>query len=98
MSCSQREGLHLNIVETMLSGTLAVTSDNRGRRELIHDGESTFLFGLNDDTSMADKVLNMLCSKKLQEQTGNKAISYSEDYALTNVKEELRSIYEWKKN
>ena len=35
ISCSKREGLPLNVVESMLSGTPVVATINRGHRELI---------------------------------------------------------------
>ena len=95
VSCSKREGLPLNIVEAMLSGTPVVASENRGHRELLCDGENGFLVGVKDETMLVEKVLNILCSKKLQEQIGFKAVSFARDYTFTNVKKELRSIYEW---
>jgi len=43
VSCSRREGLPLNIVEAMLSGTPVVATRNRGHNELIADGKSGFI-------------------------------------------------------
>lgn len=98
VSCSKREGLPLNIVEAMLSGVPVVATQNRGHRELIQDGENGFLIGINDEAMMADKVLNMLCDGKLQEQISIKGVTFAENYTFTQVKKELSNIYEWKKD
>ena len=60
VSCSKREGLPLNIVEAMLSGTPVVASVNRGHRELIQNGKNGFLIDVNDCERIADKVLKYI--------------------------------------
>ncbi len=65
VSCSKREGLPLNIVEAMLSGTPVVASVNRGHRELIQNGKNGFLIDVNDCERIADKALKILTDKQL---------------------------------
>lgn len=93
VSCSYREGLPLNIVEAMLSGTPVIASINRGHKELIQDGETGFLVSANDDKAMADRVLKLLDDEVLAERVGQTACQYAMDYSFTAVKRELEAIY-----
>lgn len=96
VSCSKREGLPLNIVEAMLSGTPVIASLNRGHRELIHDGENGFIVDIDDSKKMAEKILKLFENKKLFEQIKEKAELYAEKYTFKNVKKELIRIYGFK--
>ena len=60
ISCSKREGLPLNIVEAMLSGTPVVASINRGHKELIANGENGFLVEQNDFRGMSQRIVELL--------------------------------------
>ena len=93
MSCSYREGLPLNIVEAMLSGTPVVASINRGHKELIQDGETGFLVSANDDKAMADRVLRLLGDEVHAKEISHSAYQYAMDYSFTAVKKELELIY-----
>ena len=93
VSCSKREGLPLNIVEAMLSGTPVVASLNRGHRELIHNGENGFIVDVDDDKKMAEKILELFENKNLFNQIKEKAEEYVKSYTFKNVKNELKYIY-----
>lgn len=93
VSCSKREGLPLNIVEAMLSGTPVVASNNRGHRELIHDGENGFLVSVDDVLSMALRVIEIIKYKDKYKQVFQKAKEYALEYGFGNVKKELEKIY-----
>lgn len=93
VACSYREGLPLNIVESMLSGNPVVASVNRGHKELIKDGENGYLVGRDDADTMADKVLELLADSKRAEQFGKNAYDFAMDYCFTSVKKELEDIY-----
>ena len=93
VSCSYREGLPLNIVEAMLSGNPVVATDNRGHRELIHDGENGFLVPCDDDTAMAEKVLLLLKDGVLTSSIRESALANAGSYGYKNVKNELERIY-----
>lgn len=94
VSCSKREGLPLNIVEAMLSGTSVVASYNRGHRELICDGETGYLVEVDDIESMADRVLKLLDDEKNADLIIGNAKNFAANYGLESVKEELSNIYE----
>lgn len=93
VSCSYREGLPLNIVESMLSGNPVVASINRGHKELIKDGETGYLVKPDDADSMADRVLELLGDSKKAEQFGKNAYDFAIGYCFTSVKKELEEVY-----
>lgn len=93
VSCSYREGLPLNIVEAMLSGTPVVASVNRGHKELIRDGETGFLFRPDDIYSMAGKVLELLADVNKFNALSEYAFSFALNYCFTSVKKLLKKVY-----
>ncbi|MDO4453083.1 MAG: glycosyltransferase family 4 protein [Eubacteriales bacterium] len=93
VSCSKREGLPLNIVEAMLSGTPVVASINRGHKELICDGKTGFLVNVDDCDKLSARILELLKDKVLYEKLKKKAESYAQAYTFVNVKKELEEIY-----
>lgn len=93
VSCSYREGLPLNIVESMLSGNPVVASINRGHKELIKDCETGYLVKTADADSMADRVLELLGDSKKSEQFSKNAYDFAMDYCFTSVKKQLEEIY-----
>ena len=93
VSCSYREGLPLNIVEAMLSGTPVVASTNRGHKELIQDGKTGYLVSVNDDRAMADRVLRLINDNVIAEQMIQSAFQYAKYFSFTVVKKELEEIY-----
>lgn len=93
VACSYREGLPLNIVESMLSGNPVVASINRGHKELIKNGENGYLVNRDDADTMADRVLELLADSKRAEQFGKNAYDFAIGYCFTSVKKELEDIY-----
>lgn len=93
VSCSKREGLPLNVVESMLSGNPVVAGVNRGHRELIRDGENGYLVATNDSDAMAEKLLLLLEDSKECERIRTNAKLFAIDYGFENVKHELKKIY-----
>lgn len=93
VSCSRREGLPLNIVEAMLSGTPIVASRNRGHRELIIDGDNGFLVDVDDVGRMSGRLSDILSDETLAEQISRRAINFARDYGFINVKKELEAVY-----
>ena len=93
VACSYREGLPLNIVESMLSGNPVVASINRGHKELIRDGENGYLVSKDDSEKMADKVLKLFADSHISDNLSNNAYDFAMDYSFTSVKKELEDIY-----
>lgn len=93
VSCSKREGLPLNIVEAMMSGTPVVATQNRGHRELIRDGESGYLVSVDDTRLMASRVMDLLMDSELFSIISRNGIKRSKEYSAQMVKLELKTIY-----
>ena len=96
VSCSKREGLPLNIVEAMLSGTPVVASMNRGHRELIQDGKTGVLVNVDDYETLAETIIGLLRNEQLYGNIRNSAKLYAEPYTFFNVKKELLRLYGFK--
>lgn len=93
VSCSYREGLGLNVVESMLSGTPVVVSLNRGHRELICDGETGYLVQPDDDGAYAARLTELLTDKEKASAFTDAARACALSYCFENVKRELAGIY-----
>lgn len=93
VSCSMREGLPLNVIEAMLSGTPVVASMNRGHRELINNGKTGFIVEVDDSDAMAKKILALFNSDKLYNMMSNQAHEDAQKYSFLKVKKELEHIY-----
>lgn len=93
VSCSKREGLPLNIVEAMLSGTPVVASENRGHRELIRDGENGYLVAVENDSYMFAKIIWLLQNKQNYDKLQRNAFTYAQAYTFSGVKKELQKVY-----
>lgn len=93
VSCSRREGLPLNIVEAMLSGTSVVATQNRGHRELIRHGETGYLVEADDAQAMAKTVAELLGDPGKRRKIAENARSFAGQYTYTHVKQELEAIY-----
>lgn len=93
VSCSKREGLPLNIVEAMLSGTPVVVTNNRGHRELIQNRTTGFVASIDDDKLLVKDVVLILQEKELRAKIIDGAQNFVLPFTSSNVKEELRRIY-----
>ena len=91
--CSRREGLPLNVVESMLSGNAIVATLNRGHRELIQDGKNGYIVPQNDPIAMADKVLTLFHDDNLKSEMESVAHKFAIQYGVNSVKKELARIY-----
>lgn len=91
--CSKREGLPLNVVESMLSGNAVVATLNRGHRELIHDGKNGYIVPQNDPDTMADRVLTLFKDEELKSSIETTAHEDAINYGFKSVKKELTRIY-----
>lgn len=90
IACSFREGLPLNLMEAMLCGKPIVASNNRGHRELIRNGWNGYLVQAEDATAFADKICDILLSKKDYVHIATETVRLFTD---DNVKKELKQIY-----
>ncbi len=93
VACSYREGLPLNIVESMLSANPVVASNNRGHKELVKNGENGFLVNMDDYKSMAKCVLFLFDNVNDVNLIKKNAYDFAINYCFTSVRKELEDIY-----
>lgn len=93
VACSKREGLPLNIVEAMMSGTPIVATYNRGHRELIQDGKNGYLVVGDNIEQMEEKVLGFLTDTEVTQRIKEQAQYDIMKYSKRNVQSELAGIY-----
>ena len=70
---SLTEGLSRALMESMAMGMPSVCSAIDGNLEAVVDGETGFIFPVNDHESLADKLLFLIGNEKLRKEMGEKA-------------------------
>lgn len=71
---SHFEGLPMSIIEAMLSGLPVVTTDIRGPREQIANGETGFLVPPGQSAPLAHALTRLTTDKELRQTMGQKAL------------------------
>ena len=62
---SNQEGLGISVLEAMACGTPVVATRCGGPESVLVDGETGFMVPLNDDTAMAERILQLLSDPPL---------------------------------
>lgn len=94
LACSFREGLGLNLIESMLCGKFIIASKNRGHNELVKNGINGYLFEPNDVEQLSNLIVKILNDDY---DYSSNALDAAKLYTDTNVKYELSDIYELEK-
>lgn len=94
VATSKREGLPVNILEAMIAGLPLVVTNSRGQRELVEDGKNGYIVELNDVNSLVEKIQNIYVDQRIQTQFTKYAKNHIENYLLSNVKREMKTIYD----
>lgn len=90
---SHQEGLTLSIIEAMNFGLPVVTSNVRGNRDLIVDGEGGFVCEQNDYSECAKKIKILIEDKQMKYNMSKVNKENAKKYSIENVKKELEEIY-----
>ena len=69
---SWHEGTPRSVLEAMSSGRAIITTDARGCRETVEDGENGLLVPLRDPASLADAMIKLASFSELRSKMGNK--------------------------
>lgn len=93
VACSWREGLGLNILESLLSGNPVVATKNRGHVDTVENGNTGFLVDCNDDKSMASRIKEIIENRELYYDMSIKCREKGLLYSSEVVKKELEQIY-----
>lgn len=93
VSCSNREGLPLNIVEAMLTGNPVIATSNRGHCELIHNGINGFIVPIDDEVSMYKYIKKIFSDDLYRNKLSDNALQIAHLFGFESVKKELQQIY-----
>lgn len=92
VSTSIREGLGLNIIEGMSAGIPVIGTNNRGHRELIHNGNNGYLVNINNEDDLVNAIENVINKKDIKNILEN-AKKTAKKYDVEVVKKQLEYIY-----
>ena len=93
ISCSKREGLPLNVVESMLTKNPVVVTKNRGHRELVRHGENGYLVNVDDVQAMCEYVKKLIEDEAHRTKMGECAEQVAQEFRFVSVKKELEKVY-----
>ncbi len=91
VSSSIREGLGLNMIESMACGLPIICSDNRAHRELIDGGKSGCMFRLHSHESFTAAFIELMEQRNIAEISQHN-ITYSDTFSLARAIEHYGSI------
>lgn len=92
VSCSIREGLGLNVIESMISGNTFVATKNRGHNELIRDGFNGFLVDIHDFETLAKRLIFLMENKNVKEEMEKNAMKMAQGYTKQSTINEFKTI------
>lgn len=87
------EPFGLVLIEAMASSLPVITTDGKGNRDLIIDGENGFLIESRDVELFASKVIQLLSNDDLRETMGKKAQLFSKEFAIEKYVDTLLNTY-----
>ena len=90
---SLREGLPVNVMESLACGLPIVAADNRGHRALIKNGVNGFLVEPNDWQAMANRIIELIDDGELYSKMSAAAVEMIKPYSKDKVIEQLAEIY-----
>ena len=95
VSTSLFDGTSVSLLEAMASGCFPVVSDIPANREWIEDGKNGFLFPVNDEKTLAKKILYAIHDQELRERAIGLNYSIIKEKAHWSVPiMKIKGIYE----
>ena len=91
---SRFEGFGLTAGEAMAMGKPLIVADNFGLMELVDHHENGLIFETNNVSNLAESILELLQSNKLQVEFGKKAkLKAQEKFDIPEFREGIKSLY-----
>ncbi|MDF2865664.1 MAG: glycosyl transferase [Clostridia bacterium] len=94
ISTSKREGLPINIIESMMSGLPTIVTNCRGNRDLVIEEINGYIVELNNIIQFSETVLKLYCSEDKKNKFSHKSKEAAENYELKKIIEKVKEIYE----
>ncbi len=93
VASSFREGLPVNIMEAMACGLPIIATDNRGHKELVHQGTNGYIAPVNNYKIFSGYVESLYKDINFREQIKKDSIDIVKPYSISQVNSELKDIY-----
>lgn len=92
-SASFREGLPVNIIESMACGLPILCSDNRGHRSLVSHLETGLMFRPDDSGALVDYLVLLHKNPALRREMGQRNVAAVRRFSLGQVLPRMQEIY-----
>lgn len=93
VSSSIREGLPVNLLESMASGKPLVVTNCRGNRDLAINNENGFVVDFNAE-EFSNAIEKIYKDRDLYESMSNKSLEFVEQYSVENVNSKVLALIE----
>lgn len=90
---SIREGLGIAAIEAMATGIPLITSDCRGTREYMHDGENGLVCFQGTPQEYAENILKMRDNPDMRAKMSEACVRISKGFAVEKTDKHMRNIY-----
>jgi D-inositol-3-phosphate glycosyltransferase len=91
---SHYESFGMVALEAMACGTPVVASQVGGLAFLVRDQETGFVVPGNDVITMADRLVQIIKSKDLQQKLGRQSAAYARNYDWKIIAEKISEVYQ----
>ncbi len=81
VNTSLKEGWGITVIEANTCGTPVVASDSPGLRDSVIDGETGFLVKHGNIENLADKIIQILRDKRLQDTLSRNAVKWASKFS-----------------
>lgn len=93
VASSKREGLPVNIMESLACGVPVIATDNRGHRELVINGKNGYLIKPDGHGGLAQKIIEITSNNDLYTKLSDCACASVTRYCSASVLEEMKAVY-----
>ena len=88
------EGISRALMESMAMGLPSVCSGIDGNLEAVDDGDTGFIFPVNDHKALSDKLLFLIQNEKLRKEMGKKARARAKErFDMRNLSLKYEELY-----
>lgn len=94
ISTSVREGLGLNLIEALASGTPVVCSNIRGHSEIVEHKKNGLLFDLHNDEQMVQCIKELYANKSLRQKYAEAGLSSVKKFSKERAVKDTWAIYQ----
>lgn len=93
ISCSNREGLPMNVAEAMASGLPIIATNIRGTNELVVENKNGYLIEKNNVTALASAIMLLFDNPSIVQNFGTASLEIVKPFLITNVQKKVTDIY-----